>query len=160
MDDLSPRSATATLLIEEVKSIDGVDVFIRLEGLGGSRRRISGGLHIEAPPRAVWDVLTNYSALSEYIPNIAESGARVQPDGRVRIEQVLARPLPRRARAAQAGEVLQAARGGRGERGLQIRPPPRRPRRAAWVGLISARVEATISLTLGAISLLLGAGGG
>jgi hypothetical protein len=31
----------------------------------------------------VWDVLTNYSALSEYIPNIAESGSRVQPDGRI-----------------------------------------------------------------------------
>ncbi len=95
LDELSSRGQAGTLLIEEVKSIDGIDVFIRLEGLGGSRRRISGGLLIEAPPRAVWDVLTNYSALSEYIPNIAESGSRVQPDGRIRIEQVRRAPAPR-----------------------------------------------------------------
>ncbi len=94
-EEMGARGATGTLLIEEVKSVDGVEVFIRLEALEGNRRRISGGLLIDAPPRAVWEVLTNYSALSEYIPNIAESGARVQPDGRVRIEQVRGRgPAP------------------------------------------------------------------
>jgi hypothetical protein len=88
LDDLTPRGPAGVLLIEEVKSVDSVEVFIRLEALGGNRRRISGGLLIDAPARAVWDVLTNYTALSEYIPNIAESGARIQPDGRVHIEQV------------------------------------------------------------------------
>ena len=48
----------------------------------------SGGLAIEAPPRAIWDVLTDYNSLNEYIPNIAASGAVLQPNGRVRIEQV------------------------------------------------------------------------
>ena len=47
-----------------------------------------GGLAIEAPPRAIWDVLTDYNSLNEYIPNIAASGAVLQPNGRVRIEQV------------------------------------------------------------------------
>jgi hypothetical protein len=37
---------------------------------------------------AIWDTLTNYNKLSEYIPNIAESGAQLQPNGKVRIEQV------------------------------------------------------------------------
>ncbi|EKX47332.1 hypothetical protein GUITHDRAFT_137515 [Guillardia theta CCMP2712] len=78
----------AELILKEVKNVDGVDINIKLEGLGGSRRRISGGLFIEAPPRAIWDVLTNYNNLHEYIPNIAESGAILQPNGRVRIEQV------------------------------------------------------------------------
>ena len=64
----------AELILKEVKNVDGVDINIKLEGLGGSRRRISGGLFIEAPPRAIWDVLTNYNNLHEYIPNIAESG--------------------------------------------------------------------------------------
>jgi len=78
----------AELILKEVKNVDGVDINIKLEGLGGNRRRISGGLFIEAPPRAIWDVLTNYNNLHEYIPNIAESGAVLQPNGRVRIEQV------------------------------------------------------------------------
>ena len=35
------------LILQEVKKVDGVDVNIKLESLGGSRRRISGGLLIE-----------------------------------------------------------------------------------------------------------------
>jgi len=89
---LPPLTAVSTrqseLILQEVKTVDGVDVNIKLENLGGSRRRISGGLLIEAPPRAIWDVLTNYNSLHEYIPNIAASGAVLQPNGRVRIEQV------------------------------------------------------------------------
>jgi len=92
--DLGVRGAvgkgttTGELILKEVKQVEGVDVNIMLEGLGGNRRRISGGLFIEAPPRAIWDVLTNYNALNEYIPNIAESGAVLQPNGKIRIEQV------------------------------------------------------------------------
>jgi hypothetical protein len=66
------------LILQEVKHFEGVDVDIKLEGLGGNRRRISGGLYIEAPPRAIWDTLTNYNQLNQYIPNIAESGAQLQ----------------------------------------------------------------------------------
>ena len=117
-------SQKSELILKEVKHVDGVDVNIKLENLGGSRRRISGGLiievcafsvrlcsvlpyhasircsrylpntnshaHVQAPPRAIWDVLTNYNQLHEYIPNIAASGAQLQPNGRVRIEQVFA----------------------------------------------------------------------
>jgi hypothetical protein len=68
----------AELILQEVKNFEGVDVDIKLEGLGGNRRRISGGLYIEAPPRAIWDTLTNYNQLNQYIPNIAESGAQLQ----------------------------------------------------------------------------------
>ena len=86
---LSASKKKSELILKEVKTIGGVDVNIKLENLGGSRRRISGGLAIEAPPRAIWDVLTNYNCLNEYIPNIAASGAVLQPNGRVRIEQVI-----------------------------------------------------------------------
>jgi len=119
----------SSLILKEVKNYEGVNVDIKLEGLGGNRRRISGGLYIEAPPSesshklshgtfnlasalsssafplylhhqrdsshrdrrragAIWDTLTNYNKLSEYIPNIAASGAQLQPNGKVRIEQV------------------------------------------------------------------------
>ena len=40
-------SRKSELLIKEVKNVDGVDVNIKLESLGGNRRRISGG-HITA----------------------------------------------------------------------------------------------------------------
>jgi len=84
----STADTRAELILQEVKNWEGVNVDIKLEGLGGNRRRISGGLFIEAPPRAIWDTLTNYNELHRYIPNIAESGAQLQPNGRVRIEQV------------------------------------------------------------------------
>lgn len=83
-----PSGKVGELILKEVKQVDGIDINIQLEGLGGNRRRISGGLFIEAPPRAIWDVLTNYNSLNEYIPNIAESGAILQPNGKIRIEQV------------------------------------------------------------------------
>jgi hypothetical protein len=38
----------AELILREVKHVDGVDVNIKLENLGGSRRRISGELSAKA----------------------------------------------------------------------------------------------------------------
>ena len=43
-------SRKSELILKEVKTVDGVDVNIKLESLGGSRRRISGGcIAIPAP---------------------------------------------------------------------------------------------------------------
>jgi len=44
------RNRPSSLILKEVKNYEGVNVDIKLEGLGGNRRRISGGLYIEAPP--------------------------------------------------------------------------------------------------------------
>jgi hypothetical protein len=81
-------SEMAETISEETQCVDGLDVKMKLERLGGTRRRISAGVEIAAPPNEIWDVLTNYDALQEFIPNIASSNAVVQPDGGLHLEQV------------------------------------------------------------------------
>jgi len=85
---MAAAASTTELILDEIKTTDGVDVAMKLESLGGSKRRISGGILIEAPVRAVWDVLTDYNRLQEYIPNIADSRTIRQPNGRLYLEQV------------------------------------------------------------------------
>eukprot|EP00277_Geminigera_cryophila_P006063 CAMPEP_0179411300 /NCGR_PEP_ID=MMETSP0799-20121207/3821_1 /TAXON_ID=46947 /ORGANISM="Geminigera cryophila, Strain CCMP2564" /LENGTH=291 /DNA_ID=CAMNT_0021183355 /DNA_START=85 /DNA_END=959 /DNA_ORIENTATION=+ len=86
--NMAAAASTTELILDEIKTTDGVDVAMKLESLGGSKRRISGGILIEAPVRAVWDVLTDYNRLQEYIPNIADSRTIRQPNGRLYLEQV------------------------------------------------------------------------
>lgn len=50
-----------------------VNVDIKAEDLGGRRRRISGGIDIETSLERVWNVLTSYSKIALYMPNITES---------------------------------------------------------------------------------------
>ena len=52
----------AELILKEVKSVDGVDVNIKLENLGGSRRRISGESGANDARRMHWSYRTRISA--------------------------------------------------------------------------------------------------
>ncbi len=63
-------------------------VAIETEVLQGRARRISATIQIPYPAQQVWAVLTNYEALSEFIPNLALSRPLDSPDGNILIEQV------------------------------------------------------------------------
>lgn len=65
----------------------GVRVALRVEDLGGRRRRVSGGVDIEAGAERVWAVLTAYAAMGEYMPNIVSSEVE-ERDGVVYLDQV------------------------------------------------------------------------
>lgn len=77
-------------IVKEVTEvISGVDINVRLTSLGGRRRRISGGLDIEAPVKRVWEVMTDYEKLPEILPNIVESRIISDTGGDKQVEQVI-----------------------------------------------------------------------
>lgn len=52
-----------------------------------NRRVVSSGIVIHAPLDVVWSVLSDYSRLADYIPNLALSRLRPHPHGGIRLEQ-------------------------------------------------------------------------
>ncbi|GJQ08857.1 hypothetical protein GpartN1_g648.t1 [Galdieria partita] len=77
-------------LIREVTEVFcGVDINVRLSSLGGRKRRISGGLDIEAPVKRVWEIMTDYEKLPDILPNIVESRVIQDAVGDKQVEQVI-----------------------------------------------------------------------
>jgi ribosome-associated toxin RatA of RatAB toxin-antitoxin module len=64
------------------------DVEIQTEKLDGRQRRISASIKIDRPAGDVWQVLTAYEALADFIPNLAKSQLLPHPQGGIRLEQV------------------------------------------------------------------------
>merc|ERR1719324_136743 len=60
----------------------------QMERIHLTKRRVSGGIIVEAPPEAVWACLTAYEQLPEIVPNILSNEVTRHDDGRVSIEQV------------------------------------------------------------------------
>ncbi|WP_439346231.1 SRPBCC family protein [Vacuolonema iberomarrocanum] len=66
--------------------LEGVD--IQSEPLEGRRRRISAAINISHPVEQIWQILTDYDHLADFIPNLAESRRIEHPEGGIRLEQV------------------------------------------------------------------------
>lgn len=64
------------------------DVELKVEKTDRRQRKIQARIQLPYPPEKVWSVLTNYEALSDFIPNLASSSYCEHPDGGIRIEQV------------------------------------------------------------------------
>lgn len=79
--DADPEMDSASLIC-----IDGVD--IQSEHLEGRRRRISAAININHPVEHIWEILTDYDHLAEFIPNLADSRRIEHPEGGIRLEQV------------------------------------------------------------------------
>jgi ribosome-associated toxin RatA of RatAB toxin-antitoxin module len=54
----------------------------------GRQRQLSARITIDHPPTCVWQVLTDYEALPEFVPNLQKSQRLPHPTGGIRIEQV------------------------------------------------------------------------
>ncbi|NJN86214.1 MAG: cyclase [Leptolyngbyaceae cyanobacterium SL_7_1] len=54
----------------------------------GRHRQISANIQIPAAMETVWQVLTDYNHLAEFIPNLTQSRQISHPHGGVRLEQV------------------------------------------------------------------------
>jgi ribosome-associated toxin RatA of RatAB toxin-antitoxin module len=63
-------------------------VEIQTEKLQGRSRRIIASIDIDRPAPQVWEVLTAYEALADFIPNLAKSQLLPHPQGGIRLEQV------------------------------------------------------------------------
>ncbi|PSB05239.1 SRPBCC family protein [Merismopedia glauca] len=72
----------------DLEPADVQDVSLKTEQLEGRKRRLTACIDIPHPVGQVWQVLSDYEALSEFIPNLAKSKLIERPDGGIRLEQV------------------------------------------------------------------------
>ena len=77
-------SDTATSLSEEVS----LQVEIQTEILAERQRQITAKIKIPHSAEQVWQILTDYEALDNFIPNLAKSRRLEHPTGGIRLEQV------------------------------------------------------------------------
>jgi ribosome-associated toxin RatA of RatAB toxin-antitoxin module len=56
--------------------------------LEGRQRQIEAQIEIPRPRAEVWQVLTDYNALAEFIPNLTHSTRLDHPEGKIHVEQV------------------------------------------------------------------------
>jgi carbon monoxide dehydrogenase subunit G len=65
----------------------GTWIDYQMESLHLTKRRVSGGIVVEAPAQDIWDVLTAYEQLPEVVPNILSNVVTRHANGAVTIEQ-------------------------------------------------------------------------
>jgi len=68
-------------------------VAVEVVPVGDRTRQISATIQIPQPRDRVWQVLTDYDHLAEFIPNLQESRRIPHPNGGIRLEQVGAQSL-------------------------------------------------------------------
>lgn len=73
-------------LDSEVLPLEGIDV--TTEKLEGRQRRISACIHLPYPAERIWQILTDYDHLADFIPNLSKSERIDHPQGGIRIEQI------------------------------------------------------------------------
>lgn len=64
------------------------DVKVQTEAVAERQRQITAKIQISHPVEQVWQVLTNYESLADFIPNLAQSRLLDHPKGGIRLEQV------------------------------------------------------------------------
>lgn len=64
------------------------DVQVQTDCAEGRHRQISAKIRLSYPIEQVWQILTDYDRLADFIPNLAKSCRIEHPQGGIRIEQV------------------------------------------------------------------------
>lgn len=64
------------------------EVAVHTESLEGRRRRISAQLPLPYSCEQLWQILTDYDHLADFIPSLAKSQRIPHPEGGIRVEQV------------------------------------------------------------------------
>lgn len=68
--------------------VDVSEVEVRVDKVDARQRQISASLNLPYAVEQVWQVLTDYDALADFIPNLAKSQRVPHPNGGIRLEQV------------------------------------------------------------------------
>lgn len=69
------------------------DVDIKIDKLEGRKRRIFAKIEIPYPIEQVWQVITDYEAFADFIPNMTGSRRLERPTGGIRLEQFRTKSL-------------------------------------------------------------------
>ncbi len=63
------------------------DVSVRLVNEGRSVYRVEGGFQVVAPPSTIWEVLTDYNRIDEFVPFMKRSYVKERREGKLLLEQ-------------------------------------------------------------------------
>ena len=69
-------------------AVNSKAVDVEVEKISERKRRISAKITILHPVEQVWKVLTDYEALTQFIPNLAKSRLLEHPKDGIRLEQI------------------------------------------------------------------------
>ncbi len=83
--DVTEDTSTEVSL-EEASLLQAVEV--TTEAVAERQRRISAKIQIPYSVESVWQVLTDYESLADFIPNLTQSRRLEHPSGGIRLEQV------------------------------------------------------------------------
>ena len=90
--NLDFQSLSNDIILEGDLTADAValaaKVEIQIEKIAERQRQISAKVQIPQPVELIWKVLTDYEALSDFLPNLAKSRLIEHPNGGIRLEQV------------------------------------------------------------------------
>jgi ribosome-associated toxin RatA of RatAB toxin-antitoxin module len=84
--ELDPNLDPELGLVEDTANLPPVDV--QIAKVAERQRQITAKVQIPHPVERVWKVLTDYEALTEFIPNLAKSSLLEHPNGGIRLEQI------------------------------------------------------------------------
>jgi ribosome-associated toxin RatA of RatAB toxin-antitoxin module len=79
--------------ISDLSQVSDSPVEIKIEKREGRQRHVFAKIQIPYSLEQVWQVLTNYEAFFEFMPNITQSKQSKSPTGGIRIEQVRTKSL-------------------------------------------------------------------
>ena len=77
-------SSTQTAVLQN----DNAHVEISTEKRAARERRILASITIPQPVEQVWQVITDYESLADFVPNLTSSKLIPNPEGRIRLEQI------------------------------------------------------------------------
>lgn len=91
-NDFDALSTPADLEIEADLALGDAaalaDVAVQTDWAEGRQRQISARVRIPCPMDQVWQILTDYDHLADFIPNLAKSQRIPHPQGGIRLEQI------------------------------------------------------------------------
>ncbi|MEA5581076.1 SRPBCC family protein [Nodularia harveyana UHCC-0300] len=90
-ENLDSSTTSDHTQLENNLAIDAVglpDVVVNVEKIAERQRKISAKIQIPHPVEPIWKLLTDYEALSDFIPNLAKSSLLDHPHGGIRLEQI------------------------------------------------------------------------
>jgi ribosome-associated toxin RatA of RatAB toxin-antitoxin module len=84
-DDMNSGSKTIleTLPLQKLNNVE-----VWTEKIDRDRYQISAKLTIPHSPQKVWQVITDYEALPDFIPNLVKSQRLIHPESGIRVEQI------------------------------------------------------------------------
>ena len=78
-------------LVADATNLPPVEV--QISKLAERKRQITAQVQIPHPVEQVWKVLTDYEALTDFIPNLTKSSLLEHPTGGIRLEQIASQRL-------------------------------------------------------------------